>query len=286
MTRKDPPTPTDPADPEPNDTKEVEAIAEVPDAGPMAQMPPEVAKMIAEALAKAVVEKKTDNVPTIDFEALPLDIMGMVPKFDRFYWYRGWKRDPTNPKRIVYDIYACNQKVSKILAKSLEAIDTKWGTEKTKAYFLWSVTRARSYDPTNKRVVPVRQIVMTPLMARRGADVAKLLSILTPAVIKKSVELIHRHEELVWADVAKMRAEEAETAWAIVDKKSESHFRSTERMLKVAGEAEDKGDQEFAKSFTENKDWKEKLADNWCLIVLGIVVLIYLAGYLAGWWGR
>jgi hypothetical protein len=126
--------------------------------------------------------------------------------------------------------------------------------------------------------------MMTPLMARRGADVLKLLDKLSPEVIQKSVEYIKRHENLMWADMARQKAEEAETAWAIVERKSAGHFKSTERMLNLAGEATDKGDEEFAKSFTENKDWKEKLADNWCFIILGIIVIIYLLGYAAGWW--
>jgi hypothetical protein len=273
-------------DDERTDGSPSESDLDVPETAPMSTMPPEVAAAIGRELAKAVVEKKrdTEQIQVIDIERLPIDLMGGIPQFDRWYWYKGWKKDPTDSSKIVYDLYVSPMKISKILAKSLENIETRWGVERAKAYSLWTVTRARTYDPINKRVVPIRQIVMTPLMARRGAAVAKLLDILTPDIIKRSVEYISKHENLIWADMAKQKAQEAETAWTIVDGKASDHFESTERMLKYAGEATDKGDEEFAKSFTENKDWKDKLADNWCLVILAIFVSIYVLGYAAGWW--
>lgn len=259
---------------------------EVPTTAPMAAMSPEIATVIARELAKAIVNKEAAQPPqVIDIESLPLDLFGMIPKYGRRYWYKGWKRDPTDSSRVIYDIYVSPMKISKILAKASATIETRWGPEKTNAYILWTVTKARTYDPINKRVVPIRQIVMTPLMARRGADVAKLLDMLTPQVIKQSVEIVSRHESLLWADMARMKAQEAATAWEIVEKKAESHFESTERMLKYAGEATDKGDDAFAKSFTEEKGgWKERLADNWCIISLFVLVAIYMVGYGLGWW--
>jgi hypothetical protein len=107
---------------------------------------------------------------------------------------------------------------------------------------------------------------------------------LKPDIIKKSVQHIRRHENLVWADIARQKSQEADTAWSIVESKADNYFKTTEKMLKYAGEATDKGDEEFAKSFTENKDWKEKIADNWCLVIIAIFVLIYILGYAAGWW--
>lgn len=265
---------------------DAEDLLNVPTTAPMTPMPPEMATVFARELAKAFVDKKTAQqpVPVIDFETLPLDLFGMVPKYGRWYWYKGWKRDPTDRKKIIYDVYVAPQKIAKILAKAIESIDTQWGPEKTKVFVLWTVIRARTYDPINKRVVPIRQIMMTPLMARRGADVAKLLDMLTPEVIKKSINVVTKHESLVWADMAHMKGQEAETAWKIVEHKSESHFKSTERMLRHAGEATDKGDEEFAKSFTEDKDWKDKLADNLCLIILFAIAVIYMVGYGLGWW--
>jgi hypothetical protein len=258
---------------------------DVPEVPAMASMPPAVAAAVARELGKIVMDRKAAQPEAIiDLQSIPLDIMGVVPRYGRWNWYKGWKKDPTDPSKVIYDLYVAPKKISKILAKTLENIDTRWGSEKTKVFVLWTVTKARTYDPNNKRVVPIRQIMMTPLMARRGADVLKLLDKLSPEVIQKSVEYIKRHENLMWADMARQKAEEAETAWAIVERKSAGHFKSTERMLNLAGEATDKGDEEFAKSFTENKDWKEKLADNWCFIILGIIVIIYLLGYAAGWW--
>lgn len=257
-----------------------------PDVGSMKPMPPEMAAVFARELAKAFVDKKSaaQPVPVIDFESLPLDLFGMVPKYGRWYWYKGWKRDPTDRKKVIYDIYVTPQKIAKILVKAIETIESQWGTEKTKAYPLWTVTRARTYDPVNKRVVPIRQVMMTPLMARRGADVAKLLDKLTPEVIKKSINMVRQHESLLWADMAQMKGQEAATAWQIVEHKSQSHFKSTETMLKHAGEATDKGDEEFAKSFTEDKDWRDKLTDNLCIIILAVLVILYMVGYGLGWW--
>lgn len=270
--------------PPPMEEDEASDIVAVPETTPMAAMPPEVAGAIAKEIARALVDKKTEQVQVIDIDSLPLDLFGMIPQYGRWYWYRGWKRDPTDSTKIIYDLYVVSMKIAKILAKSLETIDTRWGAEKTKAYVLWTVIKARTYDPVNKRVVSIRQIMMTPLMARRGADVAKLLDRLDPVTIKKSVEYIKRHENLLWADMAQQKSQEADTAWAIVEKKADSHFKATEKMLRFAGEATDKGDEEFAKSFTENKDWKEKMADNWCLMMIGFFVLVYLIGYGLGWW--
>lgn len=273
------------SDDKPLSESEAGDLVEVPTTAPMAAIPPEIATAIARELAKAVVNKRSAPVEAIiDFDSLPLDLLSMVPKYGRWYWYKGWKKDPLNPKRVVYDVYVSPQKIAKILIKSLERINTRWGAETTNAYFLWTVTKARTYDPNTKRVVPIRQVVMTPLMARRGADVAKLLDMLSPQIIKRSVEMIQRHENLLWADMARLKSQEAETAWAIVEAKAESHFKSTEKMLKYAGEATDKGDAAFAESFTEDKDWKDKIADNWCVFLIFILVVLYLVGYGLGWW--
>jgi hypothetical protein len=272
-------------DPESDSPQGPQDMMEVTEAPPMAQMPTQVQEIFARELAKALVEKKTtESTQIIDLEALPIDIMGVVPQYGRWFWYKGWKRDPTDRSRIVYDLYVCPEKISKIIAKSLEMIDTRWGPERAKVFVMWTVAKGRTYDPTNKRVVPIRQVMMTPLMARRGADVSKLLDKLTPDVIKKSIQVVKKHEGLLYAEMAQMKTAEAETAWTVVGQKAESHFKSTERMLRLAGEATDKGDEEFAKSFTENKDWKDKLADNWCILLIFALVVIYIIGYGLGWW--
>jgi hypothetical protein len=246
--------------------------------------PPQIDKSVAirtfaQEFAKAIVERGPQP-PIIDIESLPLDILTMVPQYERWYWYKGWKRDPTDRNRIIYDFYVSPQKLPKLLAKSTETINTRWGPEKAKVFKLWTVIKGRTYDPTNKRVVPIRQVVMTHLMARRGADVAKLLDKLTPEIIKKSVEKIGTHESLIWAEAARTKGQEAKTAWAIVEQKADSHFSSTEKMLSYAGEAEDKGDVEFSKSFTQNKNWKDKLIDNLCWLIILVGILVYIIWYL------
>jgi hypothetical protein len=96
---------------------------------------------------------------------------------------------------------------------------------------------------------------------------------------------IEAHEALIWWEMAKNKAREAQTAWAIVDQSAVSHFESTERMFTKAEEAEDKGDQAFARSFTTQKTWKQLLMENicWIILIFGIIVLIWAQqeGYIS-----
>jgi hypothetical protein len=147
-------------------------------------MDPMLAQKFIDSYTRQLVESQSQ----LDPDMLPFDIVTSIPDYGKWYWYKGYKRDPTNRNRIIYDIYVAPQKIAKILAKSPEVISTRWGPEQTDAYYFWTVIKGRSFDPETKRVVPVRQIIMTYLMARRSADVAKLLDKLTAKDIRESMK--------------------------------------------------------------------------------------------------
>ena len=257
------------------------ALDVIPNDMPIEEVPSELLNTYIEAFARREAELSAGR--PMEIEHLPLDPSTQRPEFGRWVPYLMEKYDPESPDTLIKEIYFMPREIEELTGDYSLLYTTPYGNLTLPGWFFWTVIRARSYDAENKRVVPVKQVLLTPRMAIIGVDAAKQLEQLTIQDLQATLKKAESYLSLVMFQDAWNARREAQTYKDALDNAHVSHIESVQNVYAKTKQAEDMGDQAYSKSLREKIDAWGWLRDNWWIILIAILGLWY--AWSQGWIG-
>jgi hypothetical protein len=174
---------------------------------------------------------------------------------------------------IVWDLLLSPMSFEEALTKFPLVYDTPFGPINELGYLPWYKIVGMTYDEANKRIVPVKLLMMTPSFAFKGIDAVALSNNITTSMILETIDAVETHRALVVAEEARTARKEATTYKQIVDRVFTINYsESVEDMVNKAKEAEDKGDDAMSTAFKVQRDIWTTIKENWCIILFIIIM--------------
>lgn len=230
----------------------------------------------------AVVDK---TAPAVVIDPVVLEAMAefkfgtTIPLAGNLHASYAFKYALDDPNLIVWDLLLSPIPFEEALTKWPLIFQTPWGPVNELGYVPWYKIVGMTYDETNKRIVPVKLLMMTPSFAFKEVSALAIGTDITTKMILDTIDAVETHRSLVVGEEARTAKKEAKTYKNIVDRIfTIDYAETTEDMLEKAKEAEDKGDKAMSSAFKVVKDFWTTVRENWCWIAL--LIFLGIAFYL------
>jgi hypothetical protein len=175
---------------------------------------------------------------------------------------------------IVWDLLLSPLPFEEALTKFPLVYETAFGPVNELGYLPWYKIVGMTYDEGNKRVVPVKLLMMSPSFAFKDVSAVALSKNITTSMILETIDAVETHRSLVVGEEARTAKKEAKTYKDIVDRIfTIDYSESVEDMLGKAKEADDKGDQAMASAFKVQRDFWTTMRENWCWVALVLAII-------------
>lgn len=188
-------------------------------------------------------------------------------------------------KTIVWDLLLSVIPFEEALTKWPMMFQTPYGPVNEQGYLPWYKIVGMTYDEANKRIVPVKLLMMTPSFAFKDVSAVAISTKITTKMILDTIDAVETHRSLVVGEEARTAKKEAKTYKDIVDRIfTIDYAEATEDMVSKAKEAEDKGDESMASAFKVTRDFITTLKENWCWVLLILIIIIAVVLQNTGVW--